>query len=72
MRRAGINPTEVEVHDIINRHDDGSGVFNFDEFCKVVRKYFTLSQNNRILDHDEEIQRSGSGNILQRSVQSFL
>ena len=42
MRRAGINPTEVEVHDIINRHDNGSGVFNFDEFCKVVRKFNTL------------------------------
>lgn len=35
MRRAGTNPTEVEVHDIINRHDDGSGLISFDEFCKV-------------------------------------
>ena len=35
MRRAGTNPTEVEVHDIINRHDDGSGLICFDEFCKV-------------------------------------
>ena len=36
MRRAGLNPTEVEVHDIINRLDDGSGVITFDDFCKVM------------------------------------
>ena len=35
MRRAGVNPTEVEVHDIINRIDNGSGVLTFDEFCQV-------------------------------------
>ena len=29
-----MNPTEVEVHDIINRHDNGTGVITFDDFCK--------------------------------------
>ena len=41
MRRAGINPTEVEVHDIINRFDNGTGVLSFDEFCQVEIKLFT-------------------------------
>jgi Ca2+-binding EF-hand superfamily protein len=36
MRRAGLNPTEVEVHDIINRLDDGSGIITFEDFCKVM------------------------------------
>ena len=36
MRRAGVNPTEVEVHDIINRLDDGSGSLTFSKFCKVM------------------------------------
>ena len=38
MRRVGLNPTEVEVHDTINRLDDGSGTLNFDDFCKVIQK----------------------------------
>ena len=38
MRRVGLNPTEVEVHDIINRLYDGSGTLNFDDFCKVIQK----------------------------------
>ena len=36
MRRAGINPTDVEVHDMINKIDDGSGVLTFEMFCKVM------------------------------------
>ena len=30
MRRAGRNPTDVEVSDIINKIDDGSGHLNFE------------------------------------------
>ena len=36
MRRAGTNPTEVEVHDILNKIDDGSGVITFEDFCSVL------------------------------------
>ena len=36
MRRAGLNPTEVEVHDVLNRLDDGTGVITFEEFCEVM------------------------------------
>ena len=47
MRRAGVNPTEVEVHDIINRHDNGSGVITFDDFCKIMMR--------RNKDTDQEV-----------------
>ena len=30
-----MNPTEVEVHDIINKIDDGSGVLTFEDFCTI-------------------------------------
>ena len=36
MRRAGLNPTEVEVHDMLNRLEDGTGVITFEEFCEVM------------------------------------
>ena len=36
MRRAGSNPTEVEVHDILNKIDDGSGDITFEDFCSVL------------------------------------
>ena len=36
MRRAGINPTDVEVHDMINKIDDGTGVLTFEMFCTVM------------------------------------
>ena len=60
MRRAGVNPTEVEVHDMINRLDNGTGVLSFDDFLKVSTKhniYTLLILINLlliILDNDEE------------------
>ena len=38
MRRAGQNPTDVEVQDIINKIDDGSGTLNVDDFKGMVIK----------------------------------
>ena len=32
----GLNPTESEVHDVLNRLEDGSGVITFEEFCEVM------------------------------------
>ena len=32
MRRSGQNPTDVEVQDIINKMDDGSGTINVEDF----------------------------------------
>ena len=33
-----MNPTEVEVHDIINKIDDGSGVLTFEDFCTILQE----------------------------------
>ena len=38
MRRAGQNPTDVEVQDIINKIDDGSGTLNVEDFKGMVMK----------------------------------
>ena len=39
MRRAGQNPTEAEVQDMINEVDvDGSGYLEFPEFCHMMHK----------------------------------
>ena len=53
MRRAGVNPTEVEVHDIINRLDNGTGVLSFDDFLKVKSSIYCYLLYC-YLDHDEE------------------
>ena len=37
MRRVGQNPTDMEVHDMLNKIDDGSGVMDFDDFLLVMR-----------------------------------
>ena len=36
MRRAGQNPTDIEVHDMINKIDNGSGVLDFEDFLLVM------------------------------------
>merc|ERR1712183_324880 len=36
MRRAGRNPTDVEVLDIINKIDDGSGYLDLKEFLYIM------------------------------------
>ena len=36
MRRAGQNPTESEVQDMINKIDDGSASLTFPDFCLLI------------------------------------
>ena len=36
MRRAGHNPTDVEVHDLINKIDNGTGTLNYQEFLLLM------------------------------------
>ena len=38
MRRAGQNPTDVEVQDLINKIDNGSGTLDYDGFLLVMRE----------------------------------
>ena len=38
MRRAGQNPTDVEVQDLINKIDDGTGTLDFNDFCVVIKE----------------------------------
>ena len=37
MRRAGANPTDVEVTDIINKVDNETGALDFAQFCSVMQ-----------------------------------
>ena len=36
MRRAGQNPTDVEVQDLINKIDDGTASLSFPDFCLLI------------------------------------
>ena len=38
MRRAGQNPTDIEVQDMLNKIDDGSGEIDFQDFLLVIRE----------------------------------
>jgi len=61
MRRAGHNPTDVEVYDIINKIDDDTGHLDFQEFTYIMTE---LSKDNdqessykeafRVFSKDEE------------------
>ena len=36
LRRAGQNPTESEVQDMINKIDDGTDSLSFEDFCLLL------------------------------------
>ena len=38
LRRAGYNPTEQQMMDVINKMDDGSGNVSFDSFTTIIRE----------------------------------
>ena len=38
MRRAGQNPTDIEVHDMVNKIENGSGVVDFEDFLLFMRE----------------------------------
>jgi Ca2+-binding EF-hand superfamily protein len=62
MRRAGQNPTEAEVQDMINEIDvDGSGFLEFTEFCLMMHKKLQdydmendLKETFRVFSKDDE------------------
>ena len=66
MRRAGQNPTDVEVQDIMNKIDDGSGTLNVEDF---VGMDFTNIKASPLKDclyrcDEGEMQGSRYGNTL--------
>ncbi|XP_023346987.1 calmodulin-2/4 [Eurytemora carolleeae] len=61
MRRAGQNPTDVEVQDMINKIDDGSGTLDFNDFvlvmgdkCKEMDNETHFKDTFRVFSKDEE------------------
>ena len=56
MRRVGVNPTEVEVHDLINKIDDGTGVLTFEDFCSI------LQEKNKEFDSEQHYKVTFSVN----------
>ena len=73
MRRAGLNPTEVEVHDIINRLDDGSGIITFDGFCKVmVRKNKEIDQETYYKESFRVFYKDADGCIPAEELKFVL
>ena len=65
MRRAGQNPTEAEVQDMINEVDvDGSGYLEFPEFCMMMHKKLNDSdQENELKEVFRVFGKDETGNL---------
>ena len=64
MRRTGANPTEVEVQDITNKLDDGSGYITFEDFCKVM-----MEKNQEV---DPEINYKETFRVFSKDSQGCI
>ena len=49
MRRSGQNPTDVEVQDIMNKMDDGSGTLNVEDFIGIIH-YSIINPSSQSFD----------------------
>ena len=67
MRRAGQNPTEAEVQDMINEVDvDGSGFIEFTEFCLMMHKKLQDSDvENELKETFRVFSKDNEGNMGQ-------
>ena len=67
MRRAGQNPTEAEVQDMINEVDvDGSGYLEFPEFCMMMHKKLNDSdQENELKEVFRVFGKDETGELSQ-------
>ena len=75
MRRAGQNPTDVEVQDLINKIDDGSGTLDFTDFCLVIKEktkelYNELEKWRKIKEAPVPVKKNPNYN--QKYVDSIL
>ena len=64
MRRAGINPTDVEVQDMINKIDDGSGMLTFEMFCKVM--------SEKAEENDQEVSYRESFRVFSKDEEGCI
>ena len=74
MRRAGQNPTESEVQDMINKIDDGTASLAFEDFCLLMREKtkeinpeILFKDTFRVFSKDEE----GRGKLIAKSLVTF-
>ena len=73
MRRAGQNPTEAEVQDMINEVDvDGSGYLEFPEFCMMMHKKLNDSdQENELKEVFRVFGKDETGNFHEIGFYCF-
>lgn len=74
MRRAGQNPTEAEVQDMINEVDvDGSGYLEFPEFCMMMHKKLNDSdQENELKEVFRVFGKDETGCITAEELKFVL
>ena len=72
MRRAGQNPTDVEVQDLINKIDDGSGTLDFSDFCLVIKeKTKELDSETHFKDTFRVFSKDEEGENLDTEVDNL-
>ena len=72
MRRAGQNPTDVEVQDLINKIDDGSGTLDFSDFCLVIKeKTKELDSETHFKDTFRVFSKDEEGDNLDTEVNNL-
>lgn len=72
MRRAGQNPTDVEVQDLINKIDDGTGTLDFNDFCVVIKeKNKELDFETHFKDTFRAFSKDDEGDDMTRTPDNF-
>ena len=70
MRSLGQNPTEAELHDMINEVDaDGNGTIDFAEFLSLMsRKVKDADSEEELMDAFKVFDKDGNGYISSAEV----
>ena len=69
MRRAGQNPTESEVQDMINKIDDGTATISFNDFCKLMgEKTKEIDPETHFKDTFRVFSKDEEGELVQAVV----
>ena len=71
LRRAGQNPTESEVQDMINKIDDGSASLTFPDFCLLIaEKAKELDPETHFKDTFRVFSKDEEGEILKEVIET--